>query len=246
MRIVHWAMALALGGSLSSAAFGADIMRQLTTEFDPVAPASAAYQHEDHGIAASMWGLSADFNVGGFMSTGPELWMGNFTVRGPTDPTQTYRREDFWPGEQQKIDAMRLRWNFTWWEQPASMRGWYVKGGYSYTRINSRANRYQESGGQGDAVPAGILPDSNIETNFVTDIRHGAMLGFGNRWMFASQKLTVTLGASITGNFKRTVSVDGKDPNARADYESLIEDLPDTRMSTQPLPEANLGLGYAW
>jgi hypothetical protein len=180
------------------------------------------------------------------VSTGPELWTGTFTVRGPTDATESYRREDFWPGERQKLDAVRLRWTIAKWEQPASMRGWFLKGGYSYTRINSRANRYTEDGGEGDALPANILGTPDDETDLVTDIRHGASLAFGNRWAFLDQALTVNLGTSVTANFKRDVSVDSKDTNARKDYETLIDDLPDTRMSTRPMPEVNLGVGYAW
>jgi hypothetical protein len=80
----------------------------------------------------------------------------------------------------------------------------------------------------------------------VTDLRHGAVLGFGNRWLLMGQTLSVNLGASFTTNFKRSVDIDSKDPDAQADYEDMISTLPDTRMSVRPTPEVNLGLGYAW
>lgn len=32
----------------------------------------------------------------------------------------------------------------------------------------------------------------------------------------------------------------------RADYDAIIEDILDTRMSTRLSPEVNLGVGYAW
>jgi len=225
----------------------ADINKKIILELDPVAPTTASYDETASGNATSKWGGSVDFNVGGVLSTGPELWTGTFNIRGPQDAGETVRREDFQFGERHKIDAVRLRWNLTKWEQPQSMRGWYVRTGYSYLRINSRANRYTEVSDDNDAIPFGIpvgRPDDN--TDLVTDIRHGGMVGFGNRWLFAKQKLSVTLGASFTGNFKRSVDVDSKDPNARADYDALIEDLQDSRTTTRPSPEANLGLGYAW
>lgn len=241
--------ALAIASILSApSALAADINRKIITEIDPVAPGSASYDQRATGIVTSKWGLGADFNLAGVLSTGPEYWTGTFTQKG-SDVSDTVRRENMFPGERQKLDAIRLRWMFTAWEQPSSMRGWFVKGGYSYTRINSRGNRYEEgvSGSNGDAVPANFIVGSpDDDTSLVTDIRHGVAAGFGNRWLLWDQKLSITLGTSVTGNFKRTVSVDTKDPNARADYDEMIEKLPDTKMSMRPLPEANLGLGWAW
>lgn len=225
----------------------ADINRRIIAELDPVAPGSAAYDEQNNGMATSKWGGNVDFNIAGVFSTGPELWTGNFVVKGPSQPEETYRREDFWPGERHKLDAVRLRWNFTAWQMPYSMRGWYMKAAYSYLRVNSRANRFTEEGGSGDAVPV-VLPGSSAddETDLVTDIRHGVALGFGNRWLLSDQAFSVTLGTSVTGVFKRTVSIDSKDPMARLDYDAIIEDVPDARMTVRPSPEANLALGYAW
>jgi hypothetical protein len=94
-----------------------------------------------------------------------------------------------------------------------------------------------------NAATASLADD---ETDMVTDIRHGFIAGFGNRWLLFDQTLTINLGASITTNFKRTLEIDSKNPNAKTDYEHMIADLPDTRMSVRPLPEADLGIGYAW
>lgn len=227
--------------------YGADISRKLIMEIDPIASSSSVYDQNYNNMTNSRWGGHVDFNVGGIISTGPEFWVGAFTLRGPTDPTQTYRREDFWPGERQKLDATRLRWHFTIWENAASMRGWYVTTAYNYMRINSRANRFAEPAGTADAVPVGTYsgnPDEN--TSLVTDIRHGLAAGIGNRWLFLNQKLSFSLGMSMTRYMKRSVNFEGKDPNTKTDYDNLIETIPDTRMSTRGLPEANLGLGYAW
>lgn len=233
--------------AFGGAADGADINRRIIAEIDPVAPGSAAYEEKSSGIVTSKWGGLVDFNMGNVLSTGPEIWTGTFAAKGPSDPAVDYRREDLWPGERHKLDAIRLRWNITRWEQPQSMRGWFVKAGYSYTRINSRANRYDETGGEGDALPA-ILPASNPDddTDLVTDLRHGVDYGFGNRWLMFDQKVSVNVGATFTSNFRRSVTVDSKDPDARADYEDMIGRLPDTRMSVRPTPEINLGVGYAW
>lgn len=245
MRATRIMLAVSFMSCISTAQ-AADINRRIIAEFDPVAPSSAAYEEDSSGVTTSKWGGLVDFNMGNVMSTGPEFWTGTFAAKGPDDGTD-YRREDLWPGERHKLDAIRLRWNLSFWEQPQSMRGWYVKTGYSYTRINSRANRYDETGGEGDALPAVMSTSSpSDDTDLVTDIRHGGALAFGNRWLLVGQTISVNLGASITANFKRTVNVDAKDPDARADYEDLISTLPDTRMSVRPTPEVNLGVGYAW
>jgi hypothetical protein len=231
----------------------ADLHRKITAEFDPVAPASASYEDKYYDTTTSKWGAQVDFNAGGVISTGPELWTGTFTVKGPDSVEEDFRREDFYPGERHKLDATRLRWNLTRWEKPASMRGWYFKGGYSYLRVNSRANRFSEltgdeapAGSSSDAVPVGIFKSPDDETDLITDIRHGVYGGFGNRWAYLDTRLTLTLGASATMNFKRAVTVDSTDPDARSDYDAIIEDLPETRMSVRPTPEANLTMGYSW
>jgi hypothetical protein len=245
MRLFTLALAAAslLG---AQAAHAADINRKIIAEVDPIAPTSAGYDQARTGIVTSKYGFGADFNLAGVLSTGPEYWTGTFTQKGQA--SDTLRREDMFVGERQKLDAIRLRWMFTGWENPSSMRGWYVKAGYSYIRVNSRGNRYEEgSGAQGDAIPQSfVVGNPSDDTSLVTDIRHGVAVGFGERWLVWDQKLAITLGTSATANFKRTVSVDTKDANARKDYDDMIETLPDQKMSIRPLPEVNLGLGWAW
>jgi hypothetical protein len=246
-NLIHLSFIMVVLGFITDRLQGADISRRLIMEIDPMASSSSVYDQNYNNMTNSRWGGHVDFNVGGIISTGPEFWLGAFTVRGPTEPDQTYRREDLWPGERQKLDALRLRWHFTLWENGASMRGWYVSSAYNYLRVNSRANRFAEPVGTADAVPVGTYsgnPDEN--TSLVTDIRHGFGLGVGNRWLFLDQKLTFTLGISMTRFIKRALNVEGKDPNTKTDYEDLIESIPDTRMSTRGLPEANLGIGFAW
>jgi len=94
-------------------------------------------------------------------------------------------------------------------------------------------------------MPIGIFKKPDDETDFITDIRHGLYAGFGNRWVLA-QNFTVTLGTSFTATIKRSVSVDSEDPDAKTDYDVIVEDLPSTKMSVRPTPEANLTMGYAW
>jgi hypothetical protein len=243
MRVI----VLALGALTTQAAWAADINKKIIAEVDPIAPGSAAYEEATNDVTTSKFGAGVDFNVGGVISTGPELWTGNFVMKGANEEGATYRREDMFPGERHKIDATRLRWTVTRWELPSSMRGWYVKAGYSYLRVNSRANRYTEASDGNDAVPVNFFTeDPGDETDLITDIRHGATGGFGNRWLLWNQSLSLSLGASFTATFKRTVSVDSKDPMARRDYDAMIADLPDTKMSLRPTPEVNLGMGYAW
>ena len=234
---------------IAQVAQGAGTNRKIIAEIDPVAPASATWEESIYETPTSKWGGNVDFNIGGILSTGPEFWVGTFVMKGDDETVSEYRREDLYPGERHKIDATRLRWNFSFWEHPSSMRGWFLKTGYTYFRINSRANRYTEESGDGDAIPVGTIllgQDPDDETDLITDIRHGVNLGFGNRWLLMNQKLSVTLGAVITSNFKRSLTIDSKDPLAESDYNDVIESLPETKMSIRPTPEASMGIGYAW
>jgi hypothetical protein len=232
--------------TIAARAEAGDVVRQIVVEADPVAPASAAFEQSVHHVSASQYGGLVDFNMGAKFSTGPELWTGTFVVRGD-DSGAAVRREDLWAGERHKIDAVRFRWTFGTWEQAQSMRGWFFKGSYNWTRINSRANRFTEDMHTGAGFSAlNVADNPNDETDLITDMRHGVSAAFGNRWMI-TDKLIASVGASLTHNFRRIMTVDSKDPMARADYESLINTtIPDSRMSTRPTPEANLGLGYAW
>jgi hypothetical protein len=223
-----------------------DVVRQIVAEADPIAPASSAYEKSVNGVTTSKYGASVDFNMGATMSTGPELWNGTFLLRGD-DSGNVVRREDLWPSERHKIDAMRFRWTFGFWEQGQSMRGWYFKTAYNWTRINSRANRYTENmTGSPALTPTTVSDQPTDETDLITDVRHGVSAAFGNRWI-VSDRLMASIGASLTHNFRRTVTVDSTDSMARADYESVINNaLPDTRISTRPMPEVNIGVGYSW
>ena len=232
---------------LGARAEAGDVVRRIVLETDPVAPASSAYEQSVNKVTTSKYGAGVDFNIGATMSTGPELWTGTFVARGD-DSGSSYRREDLWPGERHKIDAMRFRWTFGFWEQAQSMRGWYFKAAYNWTRINSRANRITEDMSSISTLSSApsAIDQPNDETDLITDMRHGVSAAFGNRWV-VMDNLMASIGASLTHNFRRSVSIDSKDSMAKADYEALINStLPDTRMAVRPTPEVNIGLGYSW
>ena len=237
MHLRQTVIVVLTGLCMTAHAYGLNLFRTLSIEVDPVAPASSFVETKGN-VRAEKWGGSAEFNLGGSISTGPELWFGNFTTRGPDDPNAGPRREDMQPGEQHKLDAVRMRWGVSLWEVPMTMRGWYVKAGYNYTRVNSRANRFH-------GWEVSLKEQDPMEsTDLVTDVRHGAMVGFGERWLFADYHCSVTIGLSYSANFRRDVSVQGKDPDARSDYNAMIEDMPESRMSTRAMPETNAGVGY--
>jgi hypothetical protein len=215
-------------------AFAADIRRVMAAEIDPVAPAAAAADSSE-GRESSMWGASADFNVGP-VATGPELWVGNFNRKGPASQDTRVRREDLQYGEQHKVEATRLRWTVALFEKPDSMRGWFVRTGYSWTKVNSRAKRdYNAS--YLDTNP------TNLES-VISDTRHGVMLGFGQRWTFLDNKLSATLSISSTQTVLRKISDADTDPDARSDFDEFVEETPWAKMSTKAVPEANLSIGY--
>jgi len=238
----------AIAGSLlmGSSAYAGMTAKSIVVEVDPIAPVSAATEENKQDISSNKWGGSVDFNIAANFSTGPEFWSGTYSAQGATAEDAAYRRQDLWPGEREKLSAMRLRWNVTKWEMGESMKGWYMKAAYSYTRIDARANRYESSLGLGGSLPVIESSDVNEQADLVTDVRHGVALGAGNRWHVLNQKLSITIGASMTANVKRVVSVDGGNETARADYDALIETLPDTRVATRMTPEVNLGLGWVW
>lgn len=223
----------------SSFLFGGSVYRSLGAEMDTVAPVSAAYE-SSQGTPTSKWGGGADFNIRGNLSTGPDVWIGDITKNGPDSSTTHVPRDAFQYGEQQKIDAIRLEWTLTKWEIAETMRGWYVKAGYSYTRITSKANRYT------DQTINLQDYDPMSQSDYITDTRHGAVLGLGERWTFIDQHCSVTLGSSITAIFKRTIDHDGNNPDAVDDYKTLIEELPETRLSARMAPEVHMNIGYLW
>jgi hypothetical protein len=248
LKVVIATGAVALIPALLAAnAQAANVNRRIVAEVDPVAPSSALYEERSTGIATSKFGVAVDFNVGERFSMGPEVWNGTFLARGDDDGESSIRREDLFPGERHKLDAMRLRWNVSFWEVPASMRGFYARASYDYIRVNSRANRYTESLDSANALPVDVSAESPLdETDLITDMRHGLSLGIGNRWLVNSQSLSVTVGAGVSHYFRRSVNVDSKDTKAVADYESMINTLPDTRLALRPIPELSMGLGYAF
>lgn len=221
------------------------IYRKLNIGLDPLGPAAALYEEKVRNISASNWGARVDFNLGGFMSTGPEIWSGTYALRGE-EADELIRREDFWPSERHRLSGSRLRWNFTFWEVSETMRGWFLNAGIAYTSISSKANRITEHSDAGDAFPGGRnYREPDDETDLITDIRHGVSLGFGQRWIFY-QRLSATLGLSWHHWLRREVNVDSDDPRAKKDYEVLIEELPLTRFSARPYPDTSLTLGYAF
>ncbi len=245
----YFAMVI-LSGVLAQAAQTAqagEINRRLITEIDPVAPSSASYEQLASGITTSKFGASVDFNVGERFSMGPEFWSGTFLAKGDASENSDFRREDMFPGERHKLDAIRLRWNVSFWEVPESMRGWYTRLSYDFIKVNSRANRYTESLDSANALPvdfSGEVPSD--ETDLITDMRHGMSLGVGNRWLVSRQNVSLSIGAGISRYFRRSVTVDSKDSQAVADYEDMINTLPDTRLALRPIPELSLGVGYAF
>jgi hypothetical protein len=127
------------------------------------------------------------------------------------------------------------------------MRGWYTRLSYDFIRVNSRANRYTEQLDSANALPVDVSGDSPLdETDLITDMRHGFSVGVGNRWLVANQKLSISVGAGVSRYFRRSVTVDSKDSQSVADYEDMINTLPDTRLALRPIPELNMGVGYAF
>lgn len=230
---------LAAASFFSQIGHSAEQQRKIALEIDMLSPASAAIQ-TNKGNPSSMWGGAGDFNLGSF-STGPSIWVGNFSRKGDVDSTESVRREDLQNGEIQKIDAVRFRWTVAVFEIPENQRGWYLRAGYSYLRVNSRAKRFADD----LTNPFGLDGAETIQSN-ISDVRHGVVAGFGERWNFWDRKASVTLGLNYTANFKRTVSEDSdsEDPNARRDYDEMIETIPDANMSVRGMPEVGLQVGF--
>jgi hypothetical protein len=237
MRNGQWLAILTVSGLLRAGyAMGSDVPKYIAVETSPIAPV-AAVRESAQGNATSMWEFATDFNVNGKFSTGPELWLGTFAMRSKADdPTERVRREDLQYAERQKIDASSLKWNVTLFESGYSMRGWFLKTGYSYTKVLSRAHRYYET----DFT---LENAENTEAN-ITDYRHGVYGAFGQRWHFWNHNATVTVGVNYTHYFRRQIHVESPDVDAREDYLELIEKMPDARLSARPIPQADFRVGF--
>jgi hypothetical protein len=248
-RLLAGSLITLANATVSSHLLAAQPTRSIIAEIDALSPATAALDQENsqHRLSSNKWGASVDFNFGNKIATGPEIWTGNFVMSGPVNADDPVRREDFWYGEKQKINATRIQWNISRWEIPETMRGWYIKAAYSSLRIESKAHRNSEEiGKSADAVTVTGETNPEKDLDLVTDARHNAELGFGQRWMFAENQLSITLGATFSQNVKRSVSVDSNDSNARADYDEMIEKFPFTPLSTSRYPLISLKCGYAW
>lgn len=221
--------------------FAADVNRHISLEMDPLAPAAAA-RESGNGNPTSMWGAGVDFNLGR-ISTGPEVWTGAFTRKGPTsDCEDALRLGELQCGDRFKMDAVRLRWTVGIWESSYTMRGLFLKGGYSYTKIQSKGTRSNQYENALRGLPA------DPTTADIVDMRQGVMATVGQRWAFWDHTGTVTLAMSYTGDVKRSVTAEGTGDLdlARADYDNMIERIQDTHLSTRAMPEFNLGFGYLW
>lgn len=233
--------ALSLMVLCTTTAYGADVNRHISVELDPLAPAAASRQ-SGQGDPTSMFGGGVDFNLGR-ISTGPEVWTGAFTRKGPEGNCEAaLRLGELQCGDRFKMDAVRLRWTVGIWESPFTMRGLFAKGGYSYTKIQSRGTR----GNVLDSALRGLPAEST--TVDIVDMRQGAVATVGQRWAFWDHSGTITLAMSYTADAKRTVTTDGTGDLelARADYNNVIEKIQDTRLSARAMPEFNLGFGYLW
>jgi hypothetical protein len=231
---IFWALLTTVLLPVSRARAG-DVPKFIAVEISPVAPVAAA-RESSQGNAASMWEFATDFNVNGKFTTGPELWLGTFAMRSKAESSETHvRREDLQYSERQKLDASSLKWNVTLFESGYSMRGWFIKTGYSYTKVLSRAHRYFEAFGVDDP--------ENVESNIV-DYRHGVYGAFGERWHFWSHNVTVSVAVNYTHYFRRRLEVESQDSDARGDYLELIERIPDTRLSARPIPAADFRVGF--
>lgn len=232
-------LVLSLGSVTAQAG---ELNRKMVVEVDPLAPVLGSTLTSS-GNSTSTYGFNVDFNLNG-ITTGPEMWSGTFR-RNPKDPNSNHiRPEDLDPGEFYKMSATRFRWMVSKFQVPETMRGWFVRGGWSYTKITSRQTMNNDGSEGQDPVylKDGTLP-AQLESDIV-DERQGIVLSFGERWAFMKNRISLSLSASYTYNFRRKISVDSEDPDAKADFEAMIEEIEDNRMSASPFPEAQLTFGY--
>jgi hypothetical protein len=152
------------------------------------------------------------------------------------EETARVRREDLQYTERQKLDANSIKWNVTLFESGYSMRGWFIKTGYSYTKVMSRAHRFFET-------DFALENSENVEANIV-DYRHGVYGAFGERWHFWNHNVTVSVAVNYTHYFRRKIHVESEDVDAEQDYLDLIERIPDTRLSARPIPAADFRVGF--
>ena len=233
--------AIVLSVFTGTQALGSDVLKKMAVELDPFSPLAASLETQTpEGKSASMWGGQVEFNMGNKLATGPEFWLATIKRQGKRTDGPIGREEEMIENENVKLEATRLRWMVGLYEKPMSLRGWFVKAGISYTKIQSRSNIHNE---WETNLDDGTNPD--FFTNNVTDVRQGVVAAVGQRWLFFKQSASLSLTASITANYKRNVSVDAEDTDAREDYDQLIEDIPGGRqLSAKPFPEGQVAFGY--
>lgn len=219
----------------------------LIVEIDPIAAAAAVNESRMNGFVSHQFGLTVDFPANSWLSTGPEFWGATYSARGlgnTESVDSNVRREDLFPGERHRIEAFRLKWNLTKWENPSTLSGRYIQVSYSYSRANSRANRYTEASDSTTNLPTDLSSDTpDAETDLITDTRHGVALRLGNRW--CAYGLSWSVGVGIGKDIARKVSVTSSDQNSRKDYETSVNRFVSSRLNLAPVPELSMGIGFA-
>lgn len=197
--------------------------RTFAIEFDAYTPVKAS-QSSDGENKVQEWGGEFQYNLKGiFVST--EFWFGEYEKDGAASGGARLTE-----GETYEILYNRYQLFVGAFSKKEQMKGWYAKGGYSFTKVDTEATLLN------DADSASVSSYNNYD-----DSRHGMTISAGHRYTFLKNYCSLNLGLSYTRTTSRAVS--GQNPTLESRYESILANAGDKRLAGKDFPEIRVAVG---
>jgi hypothetical protein len=197
--------------------------RTFAVELDAYTPTKAS-RSSDETNKVQEWGGEFQYNLKKiFVAT--EFWFGEYEKDGKS-PTGARLAE----GETYEILYNRFQLFVGAFSKKQQMKGWYAKGGYSFTKIDTEANLINESEGSTGSI-----------YNNLDDSRHGMTFSAGHRLTFFKNYCSLNLGLSYTRTTSRSIT--GQNPTFQSRYESILANAGDKRLAGKDFPEIRVAVG---
>ena len=196
--------------------------RTIAVEFDAYTPTKASRSNEGNNKVQE-WGAEFQYNLKSIF-VASELWFGEYKKIGNGSAGARLTA-----GETYEILYNRYQLFVGAFSTKEHMKGWYAKGGYSYTKVDAEATLMNDS------------TSSVSSYNNFDDSRHGMTVSAGHRYTFLKNRCSLNLGLSYTRTTSRSVA--GQNPTLESRYESILANAGDKRLAGKDFPEVRVAVG---
>jgi len=197
--------------------------RTYAVEIDAYTP-TKAYQGSEGNNKVQEWGGELQYNLTDIIISA-EFWFGEYEKKN-NRPEGASLSE----GEAYDILYNRHQIFVGTFSKKEQMKGWYVKGGYSYTKIDAEATLLDKEG-----------TVSGANYNNLDEVRHGITVAAGHRYTFLKNRCSLNLGLSHTKTTSRSISE--QNANLESRYGSILANAGDKRLGSKDFPEIRVALG---